>query len=379
MSTKHIAVCLEHRFYEYKGNLYTKLSFSYAYWKDYLSFFDKVTVIARAQKVEKLDSGMVLVTGENVNYESLPYYLGLKQFILKFIPLFLVILKISFKYKYFLLRSGNSTNILAFILIFLNKPYLREYPGNIEEGIIGFAGSSLKVRILAKFLNFIAKIQGRFSRANSFVSTYCQILYGSQKPSYIFSSFKQSEITEFKKNYDIGKKLKVITLGRLEGEKGHINLLKAIAAQNISLFELHIIGDGGQRENLENFSKKHNIDVKFYGSITNREQIFTLLANADVFVIPSLTEGMPRALLEAMTVGLPCIGSNVGGIPEVLASELLYEANNIKGLQDLLAKMYESKDFRLDTAAKNQKVITDLYSDEVLQAKKHEFWSQVYE
>lgn len=380
MSTKYIAVCLEHRFYEYKGNLYTKLSFSYTYWKDYLSFFDKVTVIARAQKIEELESGMVLVTGDNVNYESLPYYLGLKQFILKFIPLFFVILKISFKHKYFLLRSGNSTNILAFFLMIFRKPYLREYPGNIEEGVIGFAGNSLKIRILAKFLNFLAKFQGRFSKANSFVSEYCKNLYSSHKPSYIFSSFKESEINKNKQDYNVTGSFKIISVGRLEGEKGHINLLNAISQlDDVPKYEVHIVGDGSQKANLEKFAKDNNLSVIFYGSVTDRDQLFSLLADSDVFIIPSLTEGMPRALLEAMAVGLPCIGSNVGGIPEVLSANMLYEATDIGELKTLLGEVSQSKKIRMQAASENREVITKLYSDEVLQAKKHEFWSQVYE
>jgi glycosyltransferase involved in cell wall biosynthesis len=377
---KKISVCLEHRFYEYNGNLYTKLSFSYKYWLDYLSFFDHITVIARAKSVDSLDDDMVLVTGPNVNYEALPYYIGLKQFIFKFLPLLYVIFKISFKYNYFLLRSGNSTNILAFILIIFRKPYLREYPGNIEEGVIGFAGNSLKIRILAKFLHNIAKFQGKFSKANSFVSEYCKTLYASHKPSYIFSSFKASEINKNKQDYNIKGNFKIISVGRLEGEKGHINLLNAISQlDDVPKYEVHIVGDGSQKANLEKFAKDNNLFVIFYGSVTDRDQLFSLLADSDVFIIPSLTEGMPRALLEAMAVGLPCIGSNVGGIPEVLSANMLYEATDIDELKTLLEEVSQSKKIRMQAASENREVITKLYSDEVLQAKKHEFWSQVYE
>ncbi|MCX0339647.1 glycosyltransferase [Acinetobacter radioresistens] len=377
---KDIAVCLEHRFYEYEGNLYTKLAFPYNYWKDYLTFFNRVTVIARAKSIEHLDENMVLVTGPNVDYEPLPYYIGLKQFIFKILPLIYVIFKISFKYKYFLLRTGNSTNILAFFLIILRKPYLREYPGNIEEGVIGFAGNSLKIRILAKFLHFLAKVQGKFSKANSFVSEYCKTLYASDKPSYIFSSFKESEINKNKQDYNVIGNFKIICVGRLEGEKGHINLLKAVSQlDDVSKYEIHIIGDGSQKNKLEIFARDNNLSVIFYGSITNRDQLFSLLAKSDVFVIPSLTEGMPRALLEAMAVGLPCIGSKVGGIPEVLPNRMLYEATDLHRLKRLLEKAFVSKEFRIQAASENSDVITKLYSDEVLQAKKHEFWSQVYE
>lgn len=377
---KKISVCLEHRFYEYEGELYTKLSFSYPYWADYLNFFDEIKVVARAKKVNALDPCMVKVTGPNVNFEGLPYYLGLKQFVFVLPKLFYKILKISLSDNYFLLRSGNSTNILALLLIILNKPYLREYPGNIEEGVIGFAGNSLKIRILAKFLHIIAKFQGKFSKANSFVSEYCKTLYASHKPSYIFSSFKASEINKNKQDYNIKGNFKIISVGRLEGEKGHINLLNAISQlDDVPKYEVHIVGDGSQKANLEKFAKDNNLSVIFYGSVTDRDQLFSLLADSDVFIIPSLTEGMPRALLEAMAVGLPCIGSNVGGIPEVLSANMLYEATDIGELKTLLGEVSQSKKIRMQAASENREVITKLYSDEVLQAKKHEFWSQVYE
>ena len=266
------------------------------------------------------------------------------------------------------------------MLIILRKPYLREYPGNIEEGIIGFAGNSFKIRVLAKFLHFIARVQGKFSKANSFVSEYCKNLYASNKPSYIFSSFKESEINQSKKDYSIMGNFKIVSVGRLEGEKGHINLLKAVSQlENNDQYEVHIIGDGGQRENLEKFSKDNALTVFFYGSVTDRDYLFHLLQQSDVFVIPSLTEGMPRALLEAMTIGLPCIGSNVGGIPEVLSSEILYEPEDVEQLKKLLKGINNSQELREEAARVNQELIRKLYSDEVLQIRKHEFWSRVYE
>lgn len=377
---KKISICLEHRFYEYNGNIYTKLSFPYAYWNDYLSFFDTITIIARAKKIDKVDKNMALVTGPNVNYEPLPYYIGIKEFILKFPFLFFKILKISLKYNHFLLRSGNSTNILALLLIIFKKPFLREYPGNIEEGIIGFAGNSIKIRFIAKISHSIAKFQGKFSNANSFVSEYCKQLYSSNKPSYIFSSFKSSEITYKKNNFEIKEKYKIISVGRLEKEKGHLNLLKAICKINQNnLYQIHLIGDGGQKLILEDFSKKNNLNVIFHGSITDRDYLFSLLKESDIFVIPSYTEGMPRALLEAMTIGLPCIGTNVGGIPEVLQHDILYTPDDLNKLISLLEHFRLSEDERQLHSIKNQEIINENYSDEVLQVKKHNFWSKVYE
>ncbi len=376
---KKVAVCLEHRFYIHNNNLYTKLSFPYFYWKDYLTYFDEVTVVARAQPIKILEEDMIQVNGVDVSFEPLPYYVGLKQFIFKFPILVLVLFKISLKYKYFLLRSGNSTNLLFFFLLFLNKPFLREYPGNIKEGVIGFAGNSLKIRVLANILDSLARFQAKFSKANSFVSNYCLDLYSSKKPSFVFSSFKTSEINrDSKKNsYVVRTDFNIVSVGRLEGEKGHLNLLKTL--KNIPNVKLHMIGDGSQRAVLQTYANTHNVNVAFYGSITDRENLFSILKRSDLFIIPSLTEGMPRALLEAMAVGLPCLGTNVGGIPEVLDIDCLYAPDNLELLKNKLLEIYKSQSLREKMGMRNREFIDRFYSDEALKSKKHQFWSKLYE
>lgn len=377
---KKIAICLEHRFYEFEGKLYTKLAFPYNYWKDYLSFFDEVIVVARVKKVYEFTSDMVRVDGDHVKYEPLPYYHGPKQFLFMFVLLVLKIFQISLKYNHFLLRSGNSTNILWFFLMLLRKPYIREYPGNIKEGMIGLVGKKLWVRILANCLDSLAKVQAKFSKANSFVSQYCMELYGSHKPSFIFSSFKASEIEVVKENYHISDRLKIVCLGRLEGEKGHALLLNAISKNiNKNNIEIHLIGDGGQAELLKKIATQESLNCTFYGAITDRNYIFDIIANADIFIIPSLTEGMPRALLESMAIGLPCIGSNVGGIPEVLEEAYLYNPNDLDTLNQLIQKFYDSNQLREQVGLRNKAFISNHFSDSALQEKKHAFWNSVYE
>lgn len=376
-SSKHIAVCLEHRFYQVNGKVYTKLAFPYYYWNDYLTFFDKVTVIARVKNMDRIEAGMTLVNGEGVDVHPLPYYLGIKEFIYTLPALISSLSKAANKYDRFLLRTGNCTNLLFPMLLLLRKPFLREYPGNIKEGIIGFAGNSFGINLLANLLHSTAKFQAKFSKANSFVSRYCCEIYGSGKPGFIFSSFKSSEVRVRKTNYDIKNQVNIISLGRLEGEKGHINLLKAV--QKLSNVQLHLIGNGGQKNALENYANKHNINVKFYGAITDRNYLFNILHNSDIFIIPSLTEGMPRALLEAMTIGLPCIGSNVGGIPEVLDSNSLYNSQDVEQLRDKILKLIDNKDEREKSGLRNKSFIKEHYSDKALTLKKHRFWSKLYE
>lgn len=377
---KIITVCLEHRFYVHKGKVYTKLSFPYSYWKDYLSYFDSINIVARSRNCDKLEPEMSLVTGENVKFSAVPYYIGPKDFIKKLPTLIYSCYKISRDNQVFLLRSGNVTNIMWLFIFLFKKKYLREYPGNIYEGIIGLNKNTLKYKLIGLISHKLAKFQGKFSQANGFVSLYCQKIYRSSKPSYTFSSFNIQEISATKSNFEISNKIQIISLGRLEKEKGHINLIKAICnsthKDNINLI---IIGDGSQREDLLKEAHLLGVNLTLTGSLTNRSSIFELLRNSDIFVLPSFTEGMPRALLEAMTIGLPCLGSNVGGIPEVLPESYTFSSIIPDELTVKLEQLIEDEQLRIKNSLCCRKIVLEKYSFESQQKIKIKYWSHLYE
>ena len=79
--------------------------------------------------------------------------------------------------------------------------------------------------------------------------------------------------------------------------------------------------------------------MKFFGKMTHNE-VFEWLDGIDVYVQPSRTEGLPRALVEAMSRGLPCLGSQVGGIPELLEEEFLF--SNTRRNVDEIVGLLES-------------------------------------
>ena len=81
--------------------------------------------------------------------------------------------------------------------------------------------------------------------------------------------------------------------------------------------QLVIVGDGPLREVLGQCAARRGVtnDVSFLGP---RSDVYDLMAAFDVFVLSSLHEGIPMAILEAMAVGVPIVASRVGGIPEIL-------------------------------------------------------------
>ena len=109
------------------------------------------------------------------------------------------------------------------------------------------------------------------------------------------------------------------SLGRLHSQKGFSDLLTALAQvrRRIPSVRLFLAGDGELRADLEAQSRSLGLSeaVTFAGVRTDVPEI---LAALDVFVLPSLWEGMPNAVLEAMAAGLPVVATAVGGIPEVV-------------------------------------------------------------
>lgn len=376
MKNKTITVALEHRFFKCKGQVYTKLSFPYLYWKDYLSYFDEVKVVARVKNVEEVDSSYKIVNGDRVEVISMPYYVGMKEFIFSFHRLLYKSFKVVQQSESLLLRSGNISNLLWPFAMVTKTPYLREYPGNIKEGIRGFGGESYVIRVVSNLLDYYAKIQAKYSKANSYVSEYCRGLYPSDKKSYVFSSFNSDEIS-FKKSNEENKPLRLISVGRLEGEKGHRDLINAIKLIDLEM-EVLIVGDGTQKKILELYADSLGVNIKFYGAITDRNHLFELVASSDIFVIPSHTEGMPRSLLEAMAIGLPCIGTSVGGIPEVLDKQMLFLPNDPKSCARKIVDLISDKELIKKQANRNVEFINSNYSKKALDNRKAEFWSELY-
>jgi len=112
------------------------------------------------------------------------------------------------------------------------------------------------------------------------------------------------------------------TVGRLSAVKNHSAMIRAfqLVANEAPNCFLLIAGDGELRDELEALSASLGISrqVHFLGL---RRDIPTVMKSLDVFLLPSLREGLPLALLEAMASGLPVIASGVGGIPEVVDGE----------------------------------------------------------
>ncbi|GAG41465.1 unnamed protein product, partial [marine sediment metagenome] len=124
-----------------------------------------------------------------------------------------------------------------------------------------------------------------------------------------------------------------------------INAVARCASSGMNV-RLAIIGDGRMRADLQAMPavKKLGKRLRFLGQFPAGEAIRDELDKADLFVLPSRQEGLPRAMIEAMARALPCIGSTVGGFPELLPHEDLVPPDNTEALARKVQEVLMDKD-----------------------------------
>jgi len=152
----------------------------------------------------------------------------------------------------------------------------------------------------------------------------------------------------------------IIFIGRLHPVKGVQYLMEAMAIvrQQMPDVKLVIVGDGVERARLEELAERLNLNdcIQFAGQVS-QESIPRLMHQADVFVLSSLSEGLPVVILEAMAAGLPIVATNVGGIPDIVEEGVngyLVNAKNPDELADRLLVLLQNDEIREEMSTNNR-------------------------
>jgi glycosyltransferase involved in cell wall biosynthesis len=162
----------------------------------------------------------------------------------------------------------------------------------------------------------------------------------------------------------------VLAIGRLSKEKAHADLITAFARLRKSNPEINckliIVGEGPERGKLEasaeSFDQREN--VIFAGQVSDVRPFY---AAADVFALPSHSEGSPNVLLEAMAAEVPIIATEVGGVPEMVEqnqSALLVPANDPTALAEAISRVLTDQDLAQRLTMNASKLVATRYTPE---------------
>ena len=107
----------------------------------------------------------------------------------------------------------------------------------------------------------------------------------------------------------------------------------------------------------------------------HHDDVFSYLDKSDIYIQPSFTEGLPRAVVEAMSRACPCIGTRVGGIPELLENECLFSKGNAKELINILHHFIENNELLVEQAKRNF-IYSKSFETSALNKKRNNFYTQ---
>ncbi|MCK4809567.1 MAG: glycosyltransferase family 4 protein [Candidatus Omnitrophica bacterium] len=240
--------------------------------------------------------------------------------------------------KKFVLRGGYLWSIFAL------KKYGGVYPLMVDtvEGL------------LCKFARAII-VTSRFQR------DYIGKKYRLRK-NKVFVVTNYVDINMFFPDSGIPKiKDRLVFVGRIHRDKNLKNLILALKGL---AWGLDIYGEGKLKNNIKRLAEDNSVDVKFGGVIPNA-RLPEILNKYIYFVLPSSYEGMPKALLEAMSCGLVVIGTNVGGIKEVIKNGengWLIPDTTVGKIRETLSFLGRRKDIERNLAVHARRDIEDEFS-----------------
>lgn len=161
-------------------------------------------------------------------------------------------------------------------------------------------------------------------------------------------------------------------LGALIQRKGVVDLLEAVKQmknRNVSNFHVLIAGSGAEENQLKEYTKQNGLQsyVDFLGWIT-KEQKPSLLEKADVLVLPSYNEGLPIAILEAMSYALPIISTDVGSIAEAVQEDVngfLIAPGDVNALTDAMVKLTVNTKLWKEESSMSRLICEKKFSEDV--------------
>jgi glycosyltransferase involved in cell wall biosynthesis len=362
--------------YARSGAIYSSGSANYLCWRRYLEAFDEVVVVARVRSRELSEKNREPADGPGVSFRALPDYTGPWQYLRTRHEAQIIVRRAIAQCGVYLLRvPGLVSQMVWREIVRSGKPYALEvvgdpwdalspgsWPGILRPAYRFMAAHQLK-RICAGAVavNYVTShaLQRRYPPCkNAYTAGFSDVRLatGTVPEELIEARFRRLRESPWQ-DAKINRPICIGFIGSFSGlYKGPDSLLRAAALCDSSLnFQILMVGEGRCLTDMKTLATKLGIAnrVKFLGRLSFGNSIFEFLDNVDLFIMPSRQEGLPRALVEAMSRACPCIASSVGGIPELLEASDLVPPGSPEKLAKLILQVAGDSDRLLAMSARN--------------------------
>ncbi|MEB6201982.1 glycosyltransferase [Mammaliicoccus fleurettii] len=374
----------DHKFYNYENKVYSKVQFGQDFWNRYLIHFEKINVVSRLY--EMTDNDSLNIPCYNLSsIEKVEFYKAkfngqiLKNTKDEFGKIDLK--KLVYDNDRIIVRLPSTIgNLVAIEAIKQNKEFAVELVGDPWDAYINL--KSIVGKMYAPIMYIKTKyIVKKASQVLYVTNEYLQNRYKNKSMKNINASNvnlrveKNLNIKEYKKHTNINIGL----IGYLSSYKGIDMAIKALHILNKDQknnFYLNILGTGDKQKYLNLAYKYKVLDKVEIKTLPSGAPIINWLDTMDIYIQPSKTEGLPRGLIEAMSRGLPAIGTKVGGIPELINNDYIIKKGDYKGLANKIIKLIEDNKLYSKCSKENFEKSFE-YDSELLEEKRFQFYLQV--
>lgn len=370
-------------------NVCSKGQFSYEYWSTFLESFEELTIVGRKCALHPGEnySNYNKSSGPGVSFELMPDMNSVAGIIKYRGRISKCLENLVADTDAIIIRACSDIGWLAYL-----HARRQGKPVAMEMAACAWDSTWYHGRLLGKFYAPVRFMHDRLITANA-----GSVIYVSRH--FLQQRYPARGLTAVASNVRIETPDREILARRLERiknspEKGPVVIgligtithkLKGIhtaldamrllnEAGNNSGFIFCVLGPGDPSVYKSHAHKNGLRDKVFFdGVIRSGEEVLQWLDNIDIYIQPSFQEGVPRALIEAMSRGCPAIGSTSGGIPELLPGEWLHRPGDVKNLAVLLDKMMKNVELREKAARENFARSFEYTSDKLLPIRR-KFW-----
>jgi len=373
----------------------------YRFWEQYLEAFDEIVVLARVRRAENGTPTTVRADGPRVSFCDLPDFLGPWEYLHSVPALRSSIQQAVEQADTSILRVPGTVGQLAWKTIRgLGRPYALDVVADPWDMFSrGAAPSPVRPVVRRAWSNRLRQMC-REAPAISYVTREALQKRYPPGPRCWAAAFSDVDLRDgLIDSAELGARMADLEhrmsygAARCHFRIGFVGALaqmyKApdILLQAIALciddgfdFEVSLAGDGKFRPAMASLARRLGIAdrVRFLGVLPPGDAVRRFLDQVDLFVLPSRQEGLPRAMVEAMARGCPCIGTAVGGIPELLPPENLAVSGDAAALSAKIREVVADPDRMSRMAQQNWKTARE-YRPDLLEGRRTAFYRRVRE
>jgi glycosyltransferase involved in cell wall biosynthesis len=376
----------DHLFYSINEHYYSRGGLPASTWDRYLKHFNGLTVISRGEKVDIIKNGLVLSSAENVSFHLLYSVKGGLDYYKHKADIETKLLSHINQSDAIFIRLPSTLGFFAVDLCRkINKPYIVEIVGCAWDSIWNYG--TILHKIYAPFAYFQMRIAVKNSMAAHYVTRY---FLQKRYPMSGIQTYASNVLVPFAPNIVLKNHIdflnrnnnyyKIGIIGNISVKyKGYDTALKALALLKKTgiKFQFYLVG-GGDAAYVKHLIQANQLqdETVIVGSVKAGEAIFQFLDGLDLYIHPSRQEGLPRAVIEAMSRGCPVIASNIAGIPELLPEEYRHNPDDYKSLYRKMNIILRDKNQLIETAKQNF-IQAQEYQIDKIRERLDNFYNQV--